>query len=96
MAVSAIDPILAGSDMSRDVLRGILNASRESVLVVDSSMRITAANDPAHEAFARQIERLNERRLTEVIRDVIPELGLNSDSTTVQNSQAQGQRDVRP
>jgi hypothetical protein len=34
-------------------------------------------------------------KVPEVIRDVIPELGLNSDSTAVQNSQAQGQSDVR-
>ncbi|HMF49582.1 MAG TPA: hypothetical protein VK603_13110, partial [Candidatus Saccharimonadales bacterium] len=35
-------------------------------------------------------------KVPEVIRDVIPELGLNSDSTAVQNSEAQGQSDVRP
>ena len=86
MAASAIDPTLAGSDLSRDVLRGILDVSRESVLVVDSSMRITAANGPAHEAFARQMETLNERRLTEVIRDLSLHEGfqhtLNNDAPT--------------
>ncbi len=61
---------MAKSDVSQGVLRGILNASRESILIVDSSMRITAANDPANEAFARQMETLHERRLTEVIRDL--------------------------
>ncbi|HUS00062.1 MAG TPA: ATP-binding protein [Pyrinomonadaceae bacterium] len=65
-----MEPTLAGSDLSHDILRGILNASRESVLVVDPSMRITAANDPAIEAFARQMETLHGRRLTEIIRDV--------------------------
>jgi two-component system phosphate regulon sensor histidine kinase PhoR len=69
MAFSAMEPSLATSDLSQDVLRGILNASREGVLVVDSSMRITAANDPANEAFARHAETLHERRLTEIIRD---------------------------
>ena len=62
---------LARSDAARDALRGILNASRESILVVDSTMRITAANDPANEAFARQSETLPERRLSEIIRDPV-------------------------
>lgn len=69
MAFSTIERKLTSSDISQSVLRGILNASRESILVVDSSMRITAANDPAIEAFARQKEALQERRLTEIARD---------------------------
>jgi two-component system phosphate regulon sensor histidine kinase PhoR len=70
MAFSTTDRKLSSFDISRNVLRGLLNASRESILVVDSSMRITAANDPADEAFARQKESLIQRRLTEIIRDV--------------------------
>ena len=69
MALSATERIFSSTDVSRDVLRGILNASRESVLVVDASMRITASNDPANEAFARQRETLHERRLSEIVRD---------------------------
>jgi two-component system, OmpR family, phosphate regulon sensor histidine kinase PhoR len=69
MALSTTERQLAGADISHDVLRTILNASRESILVVNDSMRITAANDPAHEAFARQKETLYESRLTEIIRD---------------------------
>jgi two-component system phosphate regulon sensor histidine kinase PhoR len=33
-------------------------------------MRITAANDPANEAFARQLDSLHDRRLTEIIRNL--------------------------
>ncbi|MEP6704341.1 MAG: ATP-binding protein [Acidobacteriota bacterium] len=86
MALSAIEQMSASSDISQDVLLGILNASRESILVVDASMRITAANDPANEAFARQMETLHERRLTEIVRDVGLHEGfqhtLNSDTPT--------------
>jgi two-component system phosphate regulon sensor histidine kinase PhoR len=70
MALSSTELKLSSFDISQNILRGLLNASRESILVVDASMRITAANDPAHEAFARQKEPLIQRRLTEVIRDV--------------------------
>ena len=70
MAVSSIEKKLSSSDISQRVLEGILNASRESILVVDSSMCITAANEPAREAFSRTAESLNTRRLTEVVRDV--------------------------
>jgi two-component system, OmpR family, phosphate regulon sensor histidine kinase PhoR len=70
MALSAIERTISSSDVAHDVLRGILNASRESVLVVDSSMRITASNDPANEAFGRQMETFHERRLSEIIRNV--------------------------
>jgi two-component system phosphate regulon sensor histidine kinase PhoR len=70
MAMPSIKKQLDDADISQNVLEGILNASRESILVVDTSMRITAANSPAHDAFARQSESLTERRLTEVVRDV--------------------------
>ena len=70
MAVSPLKQKLLGSDISQSVLEGILNASRESILVVDSTMCIVAANAPAHEAFARHTEPLNTRRLTEIVRDV--------------------------
>jgi two-component system phosphate regulon sensor histidine kinase PhoR len=69
MAPSSTERSLSRFDISQDVLRGILNAARESILVVDASMRITAANDPAHLAFARQEETLHGRRLAEIIRD---------------------------
>ena len=69
MAFSTTERMLSSSDISQSVLRGILNAARESILVVDSSMRIKAANDPAIEAFARQKETLQETRLTDIFRD---------------------------
>lgn len=55
---------------SQDVLDGILRASREGMLIVDPSMRITAANEPAHEIFARHIGTVIDRRLSEVVRDL--------------------------
>jgi len=70
MAFSPIEQKRLGSDISQSVLEGILNASRESILVVDSTMCIMAANEPAHEAFSRNAEPLNTRRLTEIVRDV--------------------------
>jgi two-component system phosphate regulon sensor histidine kinase PhoR len=69
MASATTERESASTDSSRNILEGILNASRESILVVDLSMRITAANDPAHEAFARHLDVLPEKRLAEVIRD---------------------------
>src|SRR5829696_6904732 len=86
MALSIIERRLAGADISHDVLRTILNASRESILVVNDSMRITAANDPAHEAFARQKETLYESRLTEIIRDL--ELHDGFQQTLINNQSA--------
>ena len=60
----------SSSDIHQNVLQAILNTARESILVVDSSMRITAANRPAHEVFGRQRETLRGSRLTEILRDV--------------------------
>jgi len=57
-------------DIHQNVLQAILNTARESILVVDSSMRITAANGPAHEVFGRQRETLRGSRLTEILRNV--------------------------
>lgn len=54
---------------SQDVLEVILSASREGMLLVDQSMRLTAANGPAHEVFARLGQDLAGRRLSEVVRD---------------------------
>lgn len=55
---------------TRNVLQGILETAREAVIVVDDSMRITAANGPAFSAFARGNGPLQGRRLTEVLRDL--------------------------
>ena len=69
MASPTTEREFTSTDTSRSILQGILNGSRESILVVDLSMRITAANAAAHEAFARHPDALPEKRLAEVIRD---------------------------
>jgi two-component system phosphate regulon sensor histidine kinase PhoR len=51
------------------MFQGILEAARESILIVDSSMRVVASNRPAITAFSRNGESLETRRLTEVVRD---------------------------
>ncbi|MEO8647643.1 MAG: ATP-binding protein [Acidobacteriota bacterium] len=55
----------------RAVLKAIIEHSRESLLVIDDSMRIEVANRSANNSFGRG-ERLDGRLLSEVIRD--PEL----------------------
>ena len=70
MVASTTERKLAGTNASQSILQGILNASREAILVVDASMRITAANASAQEAFARQNGPLDARRLSEIIRDL--------------------------
>lgn len=51
-------------------LRKILETMRESVLVVGEDTRILASNKAAYNAFARENGALEEKRLTEVIRDL--------------------------
>ncbi|CAN5716048.1 hypothetical protein BH20ACI4_BH20ACI4_15100 [soil metagenome] len=48
----------------------ILEAMRESVLIVNADLRIIASNSAAHNAFARNNGELENRRLTEIIRDL--------------------------
>jgi len=48
----------------------ILEAMRESVLIVNSDLRILASNSAAYDAFARNNGALENKRLTEVIRDL--------------------------
>lgn len=52
------------------VLQAIIDTAREAVFVVDDAMRIKASNPAAHAAFSRGIGSLEERRLSEVVRDV--------------------------
>lgn len=54
---------------SQNVLREILEASRESVLVVSDDLRIVASNRAAYVAFGKNNGSLETKRLTEVIRD---------------------------
>ena len=48
----------------------ILEAMRESVLIVNADLRILASNPAAYDAFARNNGALENKRLTEVIRDL--------------------------
>jgi len=65
---SAKEQVPAGN--SHKVLRGILETTRESVLVIGEDTRIVAANHAAHTAFARPKDLLENKRLSEVIRDL--------------------------
>ncbi|HLA96569.1 MAG TPA: hypothetical protein VK612_12675, partial [Pyrinomonadaceae bacterium] len=60
----------AGLSASNTILQNILNTAREAVLVLDESMRIKASNKAAYDAFARGNGTLNDRRLSELIRDM--------------------------
>ena len=55
---------------SRPVLSKILETMRESVLVIGEDTRILASNSAAYNAFARKNGALEEKRLSEVIRDL--------------------------
>lgn len=51
------------------LLRRLLDTIREGMLIVDGSTRILACNRSAERAFGREGEPLEDRRLTEIIRD---------------------------
>lgn len=51
------------------VFQSIINATREIILLVDTSMRVVAANRHAYTAFSRENLSLVGSRLSEVIRD---------------------------
>lgn len=55
---------------SVEILQRLLEANRESVIVVDAARRIIAANRAAELAFDRQSGPMHARRLSEVIRDL--------------------------
>ena len=55
---------------SRPALREILKTMRESVLVVGEDTRILASNEAAYVAFGRKNGALEDKRLSEVIRDL--------------------------
>ena len=48
----------------------ILEAMRESVIIVNPELRIITSNSAAYDAFARNNGALRDRRLTEIIRDL--------------------------
>jgi two-component system, OmpR family, phosphate regulon sensor histidine kinase PhoR len=53
-----------------EILERLLEANRESVIVVDGARRLVAANRAAEIAFGRQFGSMRLRRLSEVIRDL--------------------------
>lgn len=60
----------APEQTSRPILSKILETMRESVLVIGEDTRILASNEAAYNSFARKNGALEEKRLSEVIRDL--------------------------
>ena len=54
---------------SSAILESVIGATREAVIVVDPSLRLIAANSPAHHSFSRSNVSLVDRRLSEIFRD---------------------------
>jgi two-component system phosphate regulon sensor histidine kinase PhoR len=55
---------------SNQLLQGIIDTAREAVFVIDDAMRIKASNSAANVAFSRGNGSLEDRRLSEIIRDI--------------------------
>lgn len=71
--MNALDLRLRAGDPgeeNRRILSALIEAVRESVIAVDASLRITAANTKAAENFAKGRQPLPGRRLSEIIRDL--------------------------
>ena len=67
---SAVSPELAKRSVSNQVLQTILDTMRECVIVVDGNLRIVHFNVPAAVTFSTDSLDLENRRLSEVIRDL--------------------------
>ncbi|MEQ1762960.1 MAG: ATP-binding protein [Pyrinomonadaceae bacterium] len=63
-------PSAATRPASNHLLQGIIDTTREAVFVVDDAMRIKASNSAANVVFSRGNGSLEDRRLSEIIRDV--------------------------
>lgn len=61
---------LTNKELSRPILGKILETMREGVIIVGENMRVLASNTSAYDSFARANGALENRRLSEVIRDV--------------------------
>ncbi len=59
-----------GEKISRPLLNKILETMRESVLVVGADTRVLSSNRAAHNAFGRKNGALEDKRLSEIIRDL--------------------------
>ena len=53
----------------QDILVNLLNSTRDAALVTNEQLKIVAANDAAYESFGRGNEKIEGRRLSEIIRD---------------------------
>lgn len=58
------------TDQTRTTLNDLFKTMRESVIVIGEDTRIFASNRAAYDAFARQNGTLENKRLSEVIRDL--------------------------
>ncbi len=58
------------TNQTRTTLNKLLKTMRESVIVIGEDTRIFAFNKPAFDAFGRQNDTLENKRLSEVIRDL--------------------------
>lgn len=56
--------------MPDSVLQKILDCTRESVIVVDSDLRVSGSNVPAGVTFGREGLELERKRLSEIVRDL--------------------------
>jgi two-component system phosphate regulon sensor histidine kinase PhoR len=63
-------PIAEARPATDQLLQGIIDTAREAVFVVDDGMRIKASNSAANIAFSRGNGTLEDRRLSEIIRDL--------------------------
>ncbi|HMQ03198.1 MAG TPA: ATP-binding protein [Pyrinomonadaceae bacterium] len=60
----------SGTHAALETLHQLLEAGRDSTIVVNSSRRIVAANTAASDAFVRQLGTIQNRLLSEIIRDL--------------------------
>ena len=63
-------PSAASRPATDQLLQGIIDTAREAVFVVDDAMRIKASNSAANIAFSRGNGSLEDRRLSEIVRDL--------------------------
>lgn len=64
------DSWLTNKELSRPILSKILETMREGVIIVDKNTRVLASNTSAYDSFARKNGTLENRRLSEIIRDI--------------------------
>lgn len=72
--MSFFDSLFSKKDTARkssnEILLDVFKTMREGVMIVDEDLRITASNAAAYDAFARGNGKLENKRLSEVIRDL--------------------------